>query len=165
MLTFSLRSLLARRRRAALTGLAVLLGVAMVSGTFVFTDTINAAYRGLFAATAKGADVVVGSRQGLYSANAQPASVPASLLTRIRALPDVGAAQGQISDVATIVGRDGRIVKNTGSPTLAMSLLPPPFTGLQFVDGNPPRGPGEVALDQNTANREGYRVGDRVQIV
>lgn len=165
MLTFALRSLLARRRRAALTALAVLLGVAMVSGTFVFTDTINAAYRGMFAATAKGADVVVGSRQGLYSANAQPASLPASLLTRIRALPDVGAAQGQISDVATIVGRDGRVLKNTGSPTLAMSLLPPPFTGLQFVDGNPPRGSREVALDQNTANREGYRVGDRVQIV
>ena len=43
MLTFALRSLLARRRRAALTALAVLLGVAMVSGTFVFNDTINAA--------------------------------------------------------------------------------------------------------------------------
>src|SRR5437763_6965623 len=159
MLTFSLRSLLARRRRAALTGLAVLLGVAMVSGTFVFTDTINAAYRTQFAATAKGADVVVGSRQGLYSANAQPASVPASLLTRIRALPRVAAAQGQISDVATIVGRDGRVVKNSGSPTLAMSYLPPPFTGLQFVDGNPPIGPGEVALDENTARREGYGGG------
>ena len=165
MLTFALRSLLARRRRAALTALAVLLGVAMVSGTFVFTDTINAAYRGLFAATAKGADVVVGSRQGLYSANAQPASLQASLATRIRTLPDVGAAQGQISDVATIVGRDGRVVKNTGSPTLAMSYLPPPFTGVQFVDGSPPRGAGEVALDENTAKREGYRVGDRVRVV
>lgn len=165
MLTFALRSLLARRRRAALTGLAVLLGVAMVSGTFVFTDTINDAYHTLFASTAKGADVVVGSRQGLYSANAQPASMPASLAGRIRALPGVAAAQGQVSDVATIVGHDGRILKNSGSPTLAMSYLPPPFSGLQFVQGSPPAGPGEVALDEATANREGYHLGDQVAIV
>lgn len=165
MLTFALRSLLARRRRAALTGLAVLLGVAMVSGTFVFTDTINAAYRTLFAATAKGADVVVGSRQGLYSANAQPESVPASLANRIRALPGVGAVQGQVSDVATIVGRDGRIIKNNGSPTLAMSYLPSPFSGLRFVQGNPPISSREVALDEATAAHEGYRVGDHVSIV
>ncbi len=165
MLTFALRSLLARRRRAVLTGLAVLLGVAMVSGTFVFTDTINAAYRALFAATAKGADVVVGSRQGLYSANAQPASMPASLANRIRRLPGVAAAQGQVSDVASILGRDGRIVKNSGSPTLAMSYLPPPFTGVRFVQGTPPKGLGQVALDEATARREGYRVGDRVPIV
>jgi putative ABC transport system permease protein len=165
MLTFALRSLLARRRRAALTGLAVLLGVAMVSGTFVFTDTINAAYRALFVATAKGADVVVGSRQGLYSADAQPASLPASLAGRIRGLQGVAAAQGQVSDVATIVGRNGQILKNSGSPTLAMSYLPPPFNGLKFVQGNPPINPAEVALDEATASHEGYGVGDRVAIV
>jgi putative ABC transport system permease protein len=165
MLTFALRSLLARRRRAALSVLAVLLGVAMVSGTFVFADTINAAFRHLFVATGKGADVVVGSRQGLYSASAPPATVGASLANRIRGLPDVAAAQGQISDVATIVGRNGQAVTNTGSPTLAMSYLPPPFGGLQFVEGTPPAGPGQVALDEGTATREGYRVGDSVRIV
>lgn len=165
MLTFALRSLLARRRRAALTGLAVLLGVAMVSGTFVFTDTINAAFRTLFAATAKGADVVVGSRQGLYSANAQPASVPATLLNRIRALRGVAAAQGQVSNVATIVGRGGRILKNSGSPTLAMSYLSPPFGGLRFVQGNPPINGQEVVLDEATATHERYRVGDHIAIV
>src|SRR5690242_21320250 len=138
MLTFALRSLISRRRRAALSALAILLGVAMVSGTFVFTDTINAAFRQLFVSTSKGADVVVGSRQGLYSANAPPATVPASLAARIRALPGVAAAQGQVSDVATIVGRDGRVLKNSGPPTLAVSYLPSPFSGLRFVDGNPP---------------------------
>jgi putative ABC transport system permease protein len=151
MLTFALRSLLARRRRAALSTLAVLLGVAMVSGTFVFTDTINAAFRHLFVATGKGADVVVGSRQGLYSANAPPAIVAASLADRIRRLPRVAAARGQISDVATIVGRDGRVVKNTGPPTLAISYLPSPFGGLQFAEGTPPAGPDQVALDKATA--------------
>lgn len=165
MLTFALRSLLARRRRAALTGLAVLLGVAMVSGTFVFIDTINAAYRGLFAGEAQGADLVVGSRQGLYSANAQPASVPASLAGRIRSLTGVAAAHGQVSDVATIVGRNGRVLKNSGSPTLALSYLPPPFTGLRFVQGNPPIRPDEVALDEATATHEGYGLGDRISIV
>jgi putative ABC transport system permease protein len=91
--------------------------------------------------------------------------VPASLVNRIRALPGVAAAEGQVSDVATIVGRDGQVVKNSGPPTLAMSYLSSPFSGVQFVRGSPPAGPGQVALDEATATREGYRVGDSVPIV
>jgi putative ABC transport system permease protein len=91
--------------------------------------------------------------------------VPASLARRIRTLPGVAAAQGQVSDVATIINRDGRIVKNSGPSTLAMSYLPPPFSGLQFVQGSPPAGPEQVVLDEATAKRERYRVGDRVPIV
>ena len=67
--------------------------------------------------------------------------------------------------MATIVGRDGRIIKNNGSPTLAMSYLPTPFSGLRFVQGNPPISPGEVALDEATAAHEGYQVGDHVSII
>jgi putative ABC transport system permease protein len=165
MYRFALRSLLARRRRAALTSLAVLLGVAMVTGTFVFTDTIHRAFRQLFTGEARGAQIVVGSRQGLYSTTDPPVSMSSALVARIQALGGVAAAQGQVSGVATIIGKRGGIVKNTGTPTLALSYLQPPFTGVQFSAGSPPVGPGEVALDQSTAAREGYRVGDLVPIV
>jgi putative ABC transport system permease protein len=162
---FGLRSLLARRRRAGLTTLAVLVGVALISGAYVFTDTIRAAVRSLLSSQAKGAQVVVQSRQGLYSATNPPASVPASLAPRIEQLPGVAAAQGQISDAATIVGSNGKVIRHAGAPTVALSYLPPPFTGLKIIRGSPPMGPTEVALDQATATREHYGIGDEVPIV
>ena len=165
MLRFAVRSLVARRRRAVMTALAVLLGVAMISGTFVFTDTIHAAFDDLFSSASKGADAVVTSRQDLGSPTAAPASIPDSLITRIRRLRGVAAAAGQIGDTATIIGRDGKVIQNIGAPTIALSYLPPPFQGFTFSRGRAPRRADEVALDAETAAREGYGVGDRVPIV
>jgi putative ABC transport system permease protein len=162
---FALRNLLARRRRAALTAVAVLLGVSMISGTFVFTDTIHAAYRQLFSNQTSGADVIVSSRQGSSLADSAPTTMPVSLIKRIRHLPGVSAVQGQIIDLATIVGRNGKPVKGTGPPTLALSYVPPPFGGLTFVSGSRPTSTSQVALDEATANRQHYRVGDVVPIV
>jgi putative ABC transport system permease protein len=165
MYSAALRSLFARRRRAALTSLAVLLGVAMVAGTFVFTDTIHRAFRQLFTAESRGAEVIVSSPQGPYSATDPPANMSAALASRIGRLPGVAAAQGQVSGEAAVIAKNGQIVKSTGAPTLAISYLPAPFTGLQFIAGNRPAGPGEVALDHETAARAGYRIGDLVPIV
>jgi putative ABC transport system permease protein len=162
---FALSSLKVRRLRASLTALAVLIGVAMISGTFVFTDTIHAAFRELFTGAAKGADVIVSGRGDIASIASAPASAPASLERQIRALPGVSAVGGQISDVATIVGRDNKILTSTGAPTLALSYTPPPFSGITFVAGAPPKREDEVAVDRGTAVREGYRVGDLVSIV
>jgi putative ABC transport system permease protein len=161
---FALRNLLARRRRAAMTALAVFIGVSMIAGTFVFTDTINAAFRELFSSSVKGADAIVSSKRDISSLNSAPASLPETLVRKIHDLPGVGAARGQIQDVATIVGRGGKVVKSTG-PTLAFSYLPPPFGGLTFAKGTAPRAPDEVALDEETASRQNYRVGDQVPIV
>jgi putative ABC transport system permease protein len=162
---FALRNLLARRRRAALTAVAVLVGVSMISGTFVFTDTIHAAFRQLFSNQTSGAAVIVSSRQGSSLAGSAPTTMPASLLNRVRRLPGVSAAQGQIIDLATIVGRSGKPVKGTGAPTLALSYVSPPFGGLTFVSGSRPTSSSQVAIDEATANGQHYRVGDAVPIV
>jgi putative ABC transport system permease protein len=162
MYSFALRSLLARPRRAALAAVAVVVGVALICAAYVFTDTIRAALRDLLSSQTKGAAVVVSSPQGLYSATNPPASVPASLQRRIAELPGVASAQGGISDVAAIIGRDGHPVKHGGSPTLALSY---PAAGLRFAQGGPPVAPDQVAIDQGTAQREHYRVGEQVPIV
>jgi putative ABC transport system permease protein len=162
MYRFAFRSLLARPRRAVLTALAVLVGVALISGAYVFTDTIRSALHDLFSSQTKGAEVVVSSPQGLYSSTNPPASIPAALAQRIGTLPGVASAQGAISDTATVIARDGRPLKHAGSPTLGLSY---PSAGLTFVQGRPPTGPGQVALDQATAHRQHYRVGDQVQII
>lgn len=165
MIAFALRSLAARRRRAGLTALAVLLGVSMIAGTFVFTDTINAAFRQLFADSTKGADAVVSSRQNLSSSANGPATIPSSLARTIRRLPGVASAQGQISDVATVIGRDGKVIKRTGAFSLAVSYVPPPFAGFTIISGAPPAGPRQVAIDEGTARSQHFHVGDRVPIV
>ncbi|MBV9309342.1 MAG: FtsX-like permease family protein, partial [Solirubrobacterales bacterium] len=131
----------------------------------VFTDTIRAAYRQLFTNSNKGADLIVSGRQDVASASSAPATIPLTLVRKIRRLPGVRAARGQISDVATIVGRGGKVIKSSSSPTLALTYLPPPFSGVRFLAGRPPRGPNEVALDQATALRQGYHIGSRVPIV
>jgi putative ABC transport system permease protein len=165
MLRFTLRSLISHRRRASLTGLAVVIGVSMITGTLVFTDTINAAFHDLFRSSSQGAQVVVSSRQNIASAISAPANLPASLITRFDQLPGVGAAEGQIDDTATIVGNNGKVIKTTGLPTLALSYMPAPFTGLRFITGVPPRGPGEVAIDATTAAREHFHVGQSISVV
>ncbi|HWE33351.1 MAG TPA: FtsX-like permease family protein [Solirubrobacteraceae bacterium] len=165
MTRFVWRSLVARRRRAVLTAVAVFVGVAMISGTFVFTDTINAAFRQLFTSAATGADVIVASRQDISSPLTAPASIPSSLTRRIGALPGVAAAYGQVQDSATIVGRNGKALTSLGSPTLALSYVPPPFNGLTFVAGARPRGTHQVAIDEGTAITQHYRIGDLVPIV
>ena len=165
MLGLTLRNIVMRRERAALTALAVFLGVSMICGTFVFTDTIRAAFREQFTNAARGAVVVVSSRQDVSSAISAPAPMPTSLIRRIRALPGAAAAQGQMQGVATIVGRNGKPIKSLGSQTFAISYLPPPFSGLTFVAGRRPRNSGEVAIDEATAVREHYRLGDLVPIV
>jgi putative ABC transport system permease protein len=162
MYRFALRSLLARPRRAALTALAVLVGVALICGAYVFTDTVRAALHDLFSTQARGSRVVVSSPQGLYSATNPPASFPASLEQRVAKLPGVSSVTGGIADVATIIGADGRPIKPAGSPTFALSY---PASGLRFLRGGPPGGPGQVAIDQSTARREHYDVGDQVAVI
>ena len=148
-----------------LTALAVVLGVSMITGTLVFTDTIRHAFDDLFHSSAQGASLIVSSRQDIASVDSAPADLPASLIRTIRQQVGVQAAAGEISQTATIVGDNGKALRTTGLPTLALSYMPAPFTGLKFLSGGPPTGPGDVAIDSNTAAREGFHLGDTVRIL
>ena len=163
MLRLTLRGVLARRLRTAMTLLAVLLGVTMIAGTYVFTDTIDRAIGSIFKDATKGADAVVSGRT-TKGDNAEPPTVPQAILTKIQALPDVAAAAGSISDFATIIGPDGRAIRSGGAPTLAGSYVGPPFGAFTLVHGRPPAGPSEVAIDDATASAHGLRLGMPVRV-
>ncbi|MEA2197493.1 MAG: putative transport system permease protein [Solirubrobacteraceae bacterium] len=165
MIGYTLRNLGARRRRAAMTALAILLGVSMISGTYIFTDTIHSAFRLLFSGATRGTTVVVSSRQNLGSPVNAPAKTHVAIVSLIRALPGVAGAEGEISNVATIIGRNGKPIENTYAPTLGLSYVPPQFGRFSFVAGSPPTRPGQVAIDQATAQKQGFGVGDMVSIV
>jgi putative ABC transport system permease protein len=165
VISYTLRSLAARRRRAAMTALAVLLGVSMISGTYIFTDTIHSAFRQLFGGATQGTSVIITSRQSLSSPVNAPAKTHVGLIPEIRELPGVAGAVGEISNVATIVGHNGKPIENTYAPTLGLSYVPPQYGRFTFVAGSPPTGPGEVAIDEATAQRQGFQIGETIGIV
>ncbi len=172
MTRVALRGLLGRKLRAVLTAFAIVIGVAMVSGTFVLTDTIKSAFSTVFTQAYKNADAVITGKSAIGTSggnNGGPEipSLPASLLTRVRALPGVGQASGGISDQAQLVGRNGKVISSGGAPGLAFSYSPEGahFNPLRLTSGNWPSGPGEVAIDASTASKKGFRVGGDVGII
>ena len=171
MTQVALRGLLGRKLRAALTAFAIVLGVAMVSGTFVLTDTIKAAFNTVFTTVYQNTDAVITGKSAISSSNNGNApttpSLPASLLTQVQALPSVQLASGGISDTAQLVGRNGKVISSGGAPGLAFSYSPAgqPFNPLTVTSGRFPSGPNEIAIDASTASKHNYKVGDEIGVV
>jgi len=167
----ALRGLLGRKLRAALTAFAIVLGVAMVSGTFVLTDTIKSAFSTVFTTVYQNTDAVITGKSAISSSNNGNApttpSLPASLLTQVKALPSVSIASGGISDTAQLVGRNGKVISSGGAPGLAFSYSPAGrhFNPLQITSGRFPTSPNEVAIDASTASKHNYKVGEEIGVV
>ncbi len=173
MIRFSLRSLAGRKFRTALTMIAIVLGVAMISGTYVLTDTIDKAFSSILDESYAGTDVVV-SGQGADisfqgSTSADP-PVPSTLLEEIRSLPTVELAMGGVYDElnAKILTKDGKAVDTQGSPSLGFGIDTRPeyerFNPLNLLEGRWPIDGTEVVIDAGTADKQGYAVGDTVEI-
>src|SRR5581483_7440982 len=168
----ALEGLLGRQLRALLTGLAIVLGVAMISGTYVLTDTIKAAFSTVFTTVYAKTDAVISSKNVLgnnsNSNNALPPSFPESLLGKVQNLPGVAAASGGIGDFASLVGRDGKVISGHMSSGLAFSVHPhgsQRFNPLTLTAGTWPVGPHEVDIDANTAAKDNYKVGDTIGVI
>jgi putative ABC transport system permease protein len=167
----ALRGLLGRKLRAALTAFAIVIGVAMVSGTFVLTDTIKAAFSTVFTTVYRNTDAVVTGKSAISSNNNGNApttpSLPASLLNKVRALPQVAEASGSISDSAQLVGRDGKVISSGGAPGLAFSYSPggEHFNPLTLTSGRFPSGPDEIDIDSSTASKHDYKLGQEIGVV
>src|SRR5438093_3413654 len=170
MLKVALRGLAGRKLRASLTAISIVLGVAMMSGTFVLTDTINGAFDTIFSVSYKNADVIITGKTAFTNTNGngvQAPSFPESLLARVKALPDVQAAAGAVSDVQTkLVNRNGKAFTTHGAPALAFSVDPndQTFNPLQLESGTWPRGGSEVAIDNHSASSKNFKVGDTIGV-
>jgi putative ABC transport system permease protein len=170
VIAVALRGLAGRKLRASLTALAIVLGVAMVSGTFVLTDTIKHAFNSISTQAYQNSDAVITGKvafKNSESSTQNAPSFPASVLTKVRALPDVEAAEGSVADQAKFVGRNGKVITKTGAPNLAFSVNPKSdqrFNPLDLVSGSWPSASDEVAMDKGTASDKNYKVGDTVGI-
>jgi putative ABC transport system permease protein len=167
----ALRGLAGRKFRAALTALAVVLGVAMVSGTFVLTDTIDKAFDAIFSESYANTDAAISGKApdiSFEGSTAEAPSVPVSVLERVRELDSVEAATGSVIDetATKILKPDGKAINTQGAPSFGFGIDPTQsqFNPLRLVEGSWPSAPDEVVIDANTAEKQGYGVGDTVRI-
>jgi putative ABC transport system permease protein len=170
MIAVALKGLAGRKVRALLTAFAVVIGVTMVSGTLVLTDTIQKAFDEVFGASYEQTDAVIAGKEIVKGSQSGAATVPEALLARVRALPEVEAAGGTIapieSNAAEILGRDGKPLGTSGAPQFGLGndASLPQFSPLKLKAGAWPRGARQVAIDADTAAGENFRIGDTVTV-
>ncbi|CAB4710663.1 MAG: FtsX-like permease family protein [Actinobacteria bacterium] len=167
MIRIALKDLLGRKLRLALTSLAVVMGVAMVSGTFVLTDTIKHGFSQIFSTALQNSDVVITGKAAFGNDQNAP-SFPASALDKVLKLPGVADAAGGVADTAQFVGADGKVVSHGGAPGLAFSVNADGdqhFNPLNLLSGTWPRGRTQIAVDKDTAADLKLAVGSTVGVI
>ena len=171
MTRVTIKGLLAHKLRFLLTALAVMLGVAFMSGTMVLTDTISRTFDNLFADVNRGTDAFVRSRQSLSGqfGNTQRGRVPASLVPEIETVDGVDDAQGNLQFYAQLVDKNDDPLGNPGqgAPTFGFNWVPNSRLNPYRLEpgGRAPTGPDEVVIDAGSAKDAGFKVGDRVKIL
>jgi putative ABC transport system permease protein len=166
VLEATVKGLLARRARLAMTAVAVLIGVALVTGTLILTDAVGHSVRRLTAGAQAGVDVVVHNADDPKAG--PPQAIRPKLVAAIAAAPGTRAVAGLVvGEKAMMVGRDGRPLRHRRASNLVTSWPADPrlAAGYTLRQGRPPERDGEAVLDQATARAGGWRLGDTLGIV
>jgi putative ABC transport system permease protein len=159
-----LRGFAQRKVRALLTGIAIVLGVALMAGTYILTDTINHAFAEVFGNAYRHKAVVVSARETLgKGSESQTYPISAATLARVRSVSGVAAASGDVSTRATLLTTGGKRI-SSAAPSLVAAVQPPRFESFTAVQGHLPNAANEMAIDQATAKREHLRVGEQLVI-
>lgn len=161
----ALKGLAARKLRAISTILAVALGVALVAGTYILTDTINRSFDEIFETALEGTDVIVTPKEIVSQDTSEPPAFRASLLDRVERVPGVAKAEGGIFSLVRITDDEGEAIGQGFAPQFATSVSTKPFDTLTYVDGRAPRTPREAAIDKSNADRQDIAIGDRIGVV
>lgn len=169
------RNLVARKLRLLLSAFAIVLGIAFLSGSLVFTDTIGRSFDEI--ANGVVTDVAVRPVTSEDDAlaigvNRDARTVPASLVEEVAALPEVERAEGAVNGTGLfVIKRDNKLLGGTGAPTIALNAGQgdpvPNAAGRQMLEwqsGRMPEADGEIALDARSAQVAGYGVGDTMKI-
>jgi len=157
----ALRNLAAHKLRLALTVLSVILGTAFIAGSFVFTDTLQSTFDGIFASQAQGVDVRVEPKAQ------ESLGVPLDVVGTVSATPGVRAVAPAVQGPVVLL-KNGHAVQTGGAPSMGQSYLPPGKAVAQapkFVAGAGPVQPGQVAINSGGAKLAGLSVGDHATIL
>jgi putative ABC transport system permease protein len=166
---FALKGLLGRKLRTTLTAIAIVLGVAMVSGTYVLTDSIDQAFDTIFTDIRQNATVVISGKSAFDLSEGSGATATAfdeSVLEDVRQVDGVAEAEGGVdSESTTLIDRDNDAIVFGGAPNLGFSISngESPFNPLALEAGTWP-GPDEVVIDEGTADKKDFSIGDTIGV-
>jgi putative ABC transport system permease protein len=167
VLRVTLRGLMAHKVRLVATAVAVLLGVAFMTGTQVLTSSVSASFDKVFSDVYASIDVVVRSSTEVDTPfGSQRSRIDASLVPTIEGVDGVTAAEGQVVAQIRVLDRQGKpLVSAQGPPNFGLNwLTSPELNGWTLAEGHPPAGPTQIVLDAKTAADGGYAVGDSVSV-
>ena len=168
MIRFAVKGLAGRKLRTALTAIAIVLGVAMVSGTYVLTDSIANAFDAIFTQQYSNTDAVITGKAAFDLGQTGTTTAPPfseSVLAEVKALPDVSAAIGGVGGEAQLIGKNGKAIVFGGAPNLGFSVDPTQseFNSLTLASGVWPRD-GEVVIDTATASKKKLAAGQEIGV-
>ncbi|WP_086769579.1 ABC transporter permease [Streptomyces bobili] len=167
MLKATLRSFLAHKGRLLLSALAVVLSVAFVAGSLIFSDTVTRTFDRLFASTS--ADVTVEPRDDLDSSVPTGAvqTLPAALTGRVAAVDGVSSAHADVSvqNITVVDSANKSVGPTTGAPTIATDWYLTDRSPVELTSGHVPRGAGEAVLDADTADKKHVETGDTLTVM
>ena len=170
MTKVTLKGLAARPVRTLLSALAIVVGVAFVCAALTFTNSMRGAADSLSSAAYDGTDAVVTAKTAFepgMDSFAQMPTVPASTLERVQSAPGVDVAVGDITDTAQIIGDDRKPLGDGpyfGSGFDASTPGAEKLTPFRLDDGRWATRPGEVVIDQASAEKEDVALGGSVEI-
>ncbi len=166
VLKATLRSFLAHKGRLLLSALAVVLSVAFVAGSLIFSDTVSRTFDRLFASSS--ADVTVQPRDDLEAAvpTGAVATVPAGLARQLGGVQGVASAHPdvEVENVTVVDDRNESVGPTTGAPTLAVDWHVTERSVVELTSGRTPRGDGEAVLDADTADAKDVEIGDTLTV-
>ncbi len=165
----TLKGIWSKKVRFLLTGVAVMLGVAFISGTFVLTATISNTFDGLFSDIYQHTDAVVRAQE-TFSGNfgSGRGTVPATLIPQVRSAKGVAQADGAVQGLAIIVDKKGDALGSNGrgAPTFGFAYIADrDLSTIHVVSGRGPRAPNEIVIDKKSADDAGYKPGDTIPVV
>ncbi|MFS4097665.1 ABC transporter permease [Streptomyces sp. AF1A] len=170
VLKTSLRNFFAHKGRMALSAVAVLLSVAFVCGTLVFTDTMNTTFDKLFQATSS--DVTVSAKGSsdsgeTTSRTGRPPVMPASVLGEVRSVRGVKSAEGTVfsTSVTVIDAKRDKLSPTSGAPTIVGSWNRNDARTMKITSGAAPKGPDQVMVDADTADKHHLELGDDIGMI
>ena len=168
MTRFALRGILGRKLRTALTAISIVLGVAMVTGSFVLTDSIRDAFNSIFDSTYQNTDAVVTGKAPFKINDGGGSTDPSfaeSVLQTVKGVDGVAAAIGGVQGDAHLIGKNGKALVYGGAPNIGFSVDPtqPKFNSLTLYKGGWPKA-NEVIVDKATADKEHIEVGQTLGV-
>ena len=163
MIAVALRSMAQRKLRSALTAVAILLGVAMIAGTYVQTDQIRTAMNDITRTANSGVDAQMSPRKAFTSTFGANDLIDQRTVVRASHVPGAADVQGELFQTGSLVVK-GRTVEPKFAPAIVVSAMREPFDPLRNVSGRLPGQRGEVLVNRKLAQDEHLSVGQRVGV-